>query len=382
MRCGYNYRVVQGPSILGASETSVPAQASRDSIRVRGEHAPVLVLLGIALAGLIGSIITAWLLLPNLFDGSSLVGLSRFENTSRATHEPPAAAQVESDETPVAPDLADDTNARPDEESKRPQVNTDAGLAIKQIPAGLSAYNASAPDIGVSGTGAVGVASSVDPPPQFPATQQTSGEQVLVHQADPGLTSEEAEGMPPAEEKNATPDLGDLATTTRFQVDPPKSVAQSAGGDAQRDAGSEQKVDKVASSEQTVDKVASDCAPLFPIKFKRGGVRPQVADMKQKMERLAAWLNANPTATLSLDGHSDASGPEEYNLLISFRRAAAVAALLEDAGTSKTQLVVHAHGEGQSSSRSADAALERRVALTIDAGEPCDEPSFKGGALR
>ena len=379
MRCGYHYRVVQGSDILGASETSVPAHASRDSIRVRGEKAPVLVLLGFAVVGLIGSIITAWLLLPNLLDGSSL-GVSLFENTSRATHEPPTAAQVE-DETPVALDLADDTDARPDKDNKRPQDNADAGLAIEQIPAELSAPNASAPDIGVSGTGAVGVASSGDPAPQIPATQQTSGEQVLIHRADPGLTSEEEEVMPPAEEKNATPDLGDSATATRFQVDTTELGVQSAGGDAQRVGGSEQRVDKVASSEQAVDKAASDCAPLFSIKFKRGGVEPEVVDMKQKMERLAAWLNANPTATLSLDGHADASGPEEFNLLLSFRRAAAVAALLEEAGTSKTQLVVRAHGEGQSSSRWADAALERRVALTIDAGEPCDEPSLKG-ALR
>jgi len=349
----------------------MPAQASSDSIRVRGENAPVLVLLGFALTGLVGSIITAWLLLPNLFDGSSQ-GVTLFEYISPATHKPPAAAQVESGETPVTQDLADNTDARPDVENKRLQVNTDAGPAIKQIPAGLSASNASAPNIGVSGTGAVSIASSGDSAPQFPATQQTSGDQVLVHQAEPGLTSEEAAGTPPAEEKNATPDLGDSATATRFQVDPAKSGIQSAGDDAQRGAG----------SEQTVDRVASDCAPLFSITFKRADDRPQVADMKQKMERLAAWLNANPTATLSLDGHADASGPEEFNLLLSFRRAAAVAALLEDAGTSRTQLVVRAYGEGQSSLRSADAVLERRVALTIDAGEPCDEPSLNGGALR
>lgn len=382
MRCGYNYRVVQGSGILGASETSVPAHASRDSIRVRGENAPVLVLLGFALVGLVGSIITVWLLLPNLSDGSSL-GVSLFENTSRATHKPPAAALVELDETPVAPDLAYDPDARPDEDTKRPQVNADAGLAIEQIPAGLSASDASAFDIGASATGAVGVASGGDPAPQFPATQQTSEEKVLVHRADLGLTLEEEEGTLPAEEKSVAPDLGDSVAAARIQVDPAKSVAQSAGGDAQRDAGSEQKVAKVASSELTVDKVVSDCAPLFPIKFKRGGVIPEVADMKQKIERLAAWLDANPTATLSLDGHADASGPQEFNLLLSFRRAAAVAALLEDAGASKTQLVVRAHGEGQSSSRSADAALERRVALTIDAGEPCAEPSLnKREALR
>jgi outer membrane protein OmpA-like peptidoglycan-associated protein len=340
-----------------------------------------LVLLGFALAGLVGSIITAWLLLPNLIDGSSLE-VSLFEDTSRATLKPPAAAQVESDETPVAPGLADDTDARPDEENKRPQVNTDAALAIKQIPAGPSASNASTPDIGASDTGAVGVASSGDPAPQFPTRQQTTEEQVLVHQADLGLTTEEEEGPPPVEEKNETLDVGDSATATPFQVDPAQPGVQSAGGDAQRDAGPERTVDKVASLEQAVDKVASDCAPLFPIKFKRADVRPQVADLKQKTERLAAWLNANPTATLSLDGHADASGPEEYNLLISFRRATAVAALLEEAGASKKQLVVRAYGEGQSSSRSANAALERRVALTVDAGEPCDEPSLKGGALR
>jgi outer membrane protein OmpA-like peptidoglycan-associated protein len=339
-----------------------------------------LVLLGFALAGLIGSIVTAWLLLPNLSEGLSL-GVSQIEDASRATHKPPAVAQVESDGTPVAPDFADDKDASPNEEKKRPEVSTDAGLAIEQMPAELSASDASAPDIGVSGTGAIGVDSSGDPASQLPAAQQTSEEQTLIHRADSGLTSEEKE-TPPADEKIATPDSGDSATATHFQVDPVKSDVQSAGGDAQRDPRSEPRVDKLASSEQTVDKVASDCAPLFPIKFKFGSVTPQVTDMEQKIERLAVWLNANPAATLSLDGHADASGPEEYNLLLSYRRAAAVASLLEHAGTSRAQLVVRAHGEGQSSLRSADAALERRVALTIDAGEPCDEPSHKGEALR
>lgn len=380
MRSGYHYRVVQGSGILGASETAVTAQASRDSIRVRGEKIPVLVLLGFALAGLIGSIVTAWLLLPNLSEGLSL-GVSQIEDASRATHKPPAVAEVEPDGTPVAPDLADDKGARPKEEKKRPEASTDAGLAIKQMPAELSASDASAPDFGVSGTAAIGVASSGDPASQLPAAQQTSEEQTLIHRADSGLTLEERE-TPPADEKIATPDSGDSAEATRFQVDPAKSDVQSAGGDAQRDPGSERRVDKLASSEQTVEKVASECAPLFPIKFKFGSVTPQVTDMEQKMERLAAWLKANPTANLGLDGHADASGPEEYNLLLSYRRAAAVASLLEDAGTSKAQLVVRAHGEGQSSLRSADAALERRVVLTIDAGEPCDEPSLEAGALR
>ena len=380
MRCGYHYRVVKGSGSLGASETSVPAQASRDSIRVRGEKVPVVVLLGFVLAVVIGSIITAWLILPSVSDQSNM-GWARFEDTSRITHEPPVVAQVETDETPVAPRLADDTDARRAEENRRLQVNTDAGLAIKQIPAGRSASDAPAPDIGVSATGAVGVVSRGDPVPQSSVMQQKSGEQISVHRGDTGMTTEKEE-TPSAEEKNATPDSGDSAIATGLQVDPSKSGVQSAGGDARPDADEEQEVDKVASGQQAVDKVAIDCAPIFPIKFEFGSVRPQVADMKQKLARLAAWLKANPTAILSLDGHADASGPEEYNLLLSFRRAAAVASLLEDAGTSKTQLVVRAHGEGQSSLRSADAALERRVALTVDTGEPCDEPLLKGGAHR
>jgi len=327
----------------------VSVQATREDFCVRGDSAPVWLLIGITLAGLVGNIITAGLLLPNSADGSH-PRLPRIGTTLSTTQ--------------MSPPLADDPDAKLGEENNRPQVETDAELALEQFPAELGTSDTPGPDTVASGLEVVAGSASGVPAPRSQAMQQLPGEQLSIRQAAPGLAPGADEGSPLAGETNETPDGGESAPPASFPADAAKSGLQSTGTETHRDA----------ALEQTVDEITSDCAPLFPIRFKHGSFKPQVEDMKQKIERLAAWLNAHPTATLNLDGHADASGPEEYNLVLSFRRAAAVAALLEGAGTSKTQLVVRAYGEGQSSSHSAEPAFERRVALMIDAGTPCDDP--------
>ena len=47
------------------------------------------------------------------------------------------------------------------------------------------------------------------------------------------------------------------------------------------------------------------------------------ADQRNTVEALAAWLDANGSATLTLEGHADERGTREYNLALGARRAAA-----------------------------------------------------------
>jgi outer membrane protein OmpA-like peptidoglycan-associated protein len=295
--------------------------------------------------------------------------LPRIETATSTTGVSTGVAEVGSGEALGVPDLSDDRDAAPGEENDRPPVETIAGPAVEQFLAGLGSFDTPALDSGASGLEVVIQPVIDDLATPLQATRQPFGGRIALRQSAPGLTPETDEGSPLAQEKNAAPDRGESPPGTSVEAEPATAGVQSAGSRTHGDA----------ALEQRVDEVTSDCAPLFPVRFKHGSVQPQVLDMNQKIEALAAWLTAHPTARLYLDGHADTSGPEDYNLVLSFRRADAVAELLKGAGTPKTQLVVRAYGEGQSLSPATDSALERRVDLTIDAGVPCEELSLKGG---
>jgi outer membrane protein OmpA-like peptidoglycan-associated protein len=347
------------------------AQTSRESFRVSGENAPVWLSWGLALAGLIGSIITVRLLLPNASNEYDLV-LPRIEATKNTTQAAPPVAEAGLGETPDASGLAVEPEATLGKDHNRQPAVADTGFGTEQIPATLGT-----PDTSASATGALGlepVKSSAMGGSGAPLVSmpQRTREQVSPKQIGPGATPESDEGALIPGPTNEAPAATESTPGTPIQADAGRSNSQSPRADAQGDA----------TSERMVDKIAGDCAPLFSVRFKHGGVEPQGRSMKKKIKRLAAWLSAHPTAIIYVDGHADSSGPEEINLVISFQRAAVVAALLKDAGASKGQLVVRAYGESQSLSPSIRSESERRVDLKIDTSMPCDRQAPIAGGLR
>ena len=88
-----------------------------------------------------------------------------------------------------------------------------------------------------------------------------------------------------------------------------------------------------------------DCPPLFTVTFDRGSTRPIELDLSKKATKLQEWLNIHPETILHIEGHTDSTGPEELNLLISHRRAKVVYELLARAGIAKNQMQKRAFGE-------------------------------------
>ena len=89
-----------------------------------------------------------------------------------------------------------------------------------------------------------------------------------------------------------------------------------------------------------------DCPPLFTVMFERGDVRPLGSDLMEKIVRLQGWLSAHPKAKIVVEGHASAVGPEELNLLLSHRRAKAIAKLiLADAGITSNRVATRAFGD-------------------------------------
>lgn len=69
------------------------------------------------------------------------------------------------------------------------------------------------------------------------------------------------------------------------------------------------------------------------------------ADQRGTVEALAAWLDTNPSVTLTIEGHCDERGTREYNLALGERRANAVRDYLVALGTNPARLSTVSYGE-------------------------------------
>ncbi|MBI4209124.1 MAG: peptidoglycan-associated lipoprotein Pal [Deltaproteobacteria bacterium] len=87
-------------------------------------------------------------------------------------------------------------------------------------------------------------------------------------------------------------------------------------------------------------------------------------DQKPILKSLAAWLRENSKGKLTLEGHCDERGTEEYNLALGQRRADSVKSYLVSAGVSPDRLKTISYGEEKPADSGHDEAAwakNRRV---------------------
>jgi peptidoglycan-associated lipoprotein len=68
-------------------------------------------------------------------------------------------------------------------------------------------------------------------------------------------------------------------------------------------------------------------------------------EAQSTLQRQAAWLNANPSVTLLIEGNADERGTREYNLALGERRATAVKNYLVTLGISPGRLSTISYGK-------------------------------------
>lgn len=66
---------------------------------------------------------------------------------------------------------------------------------------------------------------------------------------------------------------------------------------------------------------------------------------KHALEADAHWLNVNSAVTVTIEGHCDARGTQDYNLVLGKKRAEAVKAYLVDLGVEPNRISVVSYGE-------------------------------------
>jgi outer membrane protein OmpA-like peptidoglycan-associated protein len=92
------------------------------------------------------------------------------------------------------------------------------------------------------------------------------------------------------------------------------------------------------------------------------GAYPEIA-------RLATVFNQYPNTRIRIEGHTDSTGSEEYNLQLSQRRAEAVKQLLVSNGVSSNRITVLGYGESRpraGNDTPSGRQLNRRVEIYIE----------------
>jgi OmpA-OmpF porin, OOP family len=98
----------------------------------------------------------------------------------------------------------------------------------------------------------------------------------------------------------------------------------------------------------------------------------------QRLGRVAEFLGDNPDRNVLIEGHTDSTAPDAYNLALSQRRANAVEDFLITQGVDPTRISAIGYGEQlpiATNDTAAGRQANRRVELVVlDAGEPIPPP--------
>jgi len=114
--------------------------------------------------------------------------------------------------------------------------------------------------------------------------------------------------------------------------------------------------------------VTADLAAMINFEYDQANVRS--AD-EATLDRKAAILQANPKVRVTISGHADERGSDEYNLALGNRRAGAAKRYLQNKGVDASRLDVVSYGEERPLNPGHDEAAyaqNRRDEFQVTAG--------------
>ena len=99
------------------------------------------------------------------------------------------------------------------------------------------------------------------------------------------------------------------------------------------------------------------------------------------LDKIAEIFNKYPETNILVEGHTDDTGSDAYNMQLSEKRAEAVSGYLISKGVAQNRFTVKWYGESQPKyphDNEADRALNRRVELGVMANEDMKKDAQKG----
>lgn len=90
-------------------------------------------------------------------------------------------------------------------------------------------------------------------------------------------------------------------------------------------------------------------------------------DAQATLDRQAAWLKANTSVNVTVEGHADERGTREYNLALGERRATAAKNYLVSAGVASSRLSTVSYGKERPAVEGSDEGSwsQNRRAVTV-----------------
>lgn len=115
------------------------------------------------------------------------------------------------------------------------------------------------------------------------------------------------------------------------------------------------------------------CPEDITVKFRFDSASPGAGEDVDALRNLAGWLKQHPEVKVAVQGHADSIGTDPYNLVLSYQRAEAVAALLRDGGATPAQVLVGAAGSHEPiNGLPARARENRRVVVQVMNFQDCE----------
>ncbi|MDK9737303.1 OmpA family protein [Vibrio sp. D404a] len=154
------------------------------------------------------------------------------------------------------------------------------------------------------------------------------------------------------------------------------AAAAAATAAAVTQAPSEPVVEEVVMEEKTTVVVTKEQKESFSQEMFATNSTELSADGKAALGPLIAVLQAHPESNVKVVGHTDSTGAAEYNMMISKKRAAAVAAYIEEQGIDASRITASGEGEENPVATNDTAegrAMNRRVEATIPGFEYTEE---------
>ena len=344
--------------------------AGTERLRPPGEDAPAWLAALLAIAGVLASIwVAGEVLEPRILPADLPVPVARPEPNAPNEQPggmPPAAAlePLAKSATPAPPV----TLVAPNRETKlADEVARGASPSAAPTPEVLPPPLApTAPGSETRAAGAPSIARPDEPtPPPAAATPVIAPEPAAATRAPttpsqnpgaptPSLASTPADTPPTAAPVTAPPASSSAAPPSPQAPSPPAPATPAAA--------------------TTPLRATAPCLPMVTIPFGHDSTKPLVEGREAAVRPLVDWLAAHPEATVSVEGHADTVGTEDYNIVLSFGRARAVADWLVRLGVAPGRITPRAAGTTPAKGSSADLSTNRLVVLQIEGVDVCRTP--------
>jgi flagellar motor protein MotB len=371
----------------------MPSLDMPNQYKLMGEHTPMWLIMGMLLIGIMGSVTSAYLLLPPDMTIDKLGSWIIQSKFTGQIIEPPSPLVVRDDSLADLPldkgVLAKTVDQELTEQPKEEIIQSQLAEATKvESEAEAPAVSPDKVEQPLSSTRS----------PQLP--EPTTAE-VLNETETVELAKFEEQAMPVASDTVLAPSTSKIDTGL---AESPSKTSDDQAVDEMADAVQESASmifaipeQSTASTDEMTDKprletttqVATQmpddtnlvdlCAPLFSVQFVRGGIHPIDMKLNEKAAKLREWLRLHPGITVLVEGHADASGPEEFNLFISHRRAKVVSEILLSSGVTEKQMALRAFGEySPLIGVPPESEKNRRVSLRIEGVRACQYAQSNG----